>query len=133
METRSTCVSVTPLDNVVGMQQNIANPVRCIVVVNIKHTLKKKKKKKMVIHENRKSMRKLYMYWNLFTSDKFTRKELKSHNKLSKKGCKQQNRGLQLYIITEEVSKLMPNRSMGPSISNSNKWYGISYGTISWL
>jgi hypothetical protein len=43
METRSTCVSVTPLDNVVGMQQNIANPIRCIVVVNIKHTLQKKK------------------------------------------------------------------------------------------
>lgn len=30
----STWVKVTPLDNVVGMQQNIANPVRC--VVNIK-------------------------------------------------------------------------------------------------
>jgi hypothetical protein len=44
METKSTCVSVTPLDNVVGMQQNIANPVRCIVIVNIKHTLQKKKK-----------------------------------------------------------------------------------------
>ena len=131
METRSTCVSVTPLDNVVGMQQNIANPVRCIVVVNIKHTLQKKKK--LIMHENRKSVRQLYMYLNLFTSDKFTREELKLHNKLSKKGCKQQNRGLQLYIITEEVSKLVPNRSMGPSISNSNKWYGISYGTISWL
>ena len=70
------------------------------------------------MHENRKSVRQLYMYLNLFTSDKFTREELKLHNKLSKKGCKQQNRGLQLYIITEEVSKLMPNRSIGLSISN---------------
>jgi len=62
-----------------------------------------------------------------FTSDKFTREELNLHNKLSKKGCKQQNRSLQLYTIILDISKLiegaplMTNRSMGTGIPKTTR------------
>lgn len=74
------------------------------------------------------------MCFNQFTSDEFTREELNLHNKLSKKGCKQQNRALQLHIVIEKVSKLiesarMPNRSMGAGISNNKQCHDISFQT----
>jgi hypothetical protein len=34
-----------------------------------------------------------------FTSDKFTREKLNLHDKLRNKGCKQQNRSLELYTV----------------------------------
>ena len=120
---------MTPLDSVVGMQQNIANPVRCQKKTSYKEhkSMRYSHGNKKWWNENIKSIMKSRHVLEPFTSDKFTREELNLHNKLSKKGCKQQNRSLQLYTIILDISKLiegaplMTNRSMGTGIPKTTR------------
>lgn len=78
----STCVNATPLDNVVGIQLKIANPVSRIIKISNFAGEKKKKKRTATF------------VFSQHACYKLLRRKLNLQNQLGEEGTKQQNRSL---------------------------------------